>query len=202
MLHPASRQPFQVLGFFGQDSWKASPSLTINYGLRWDIARPWSDVYGRLTTPVPGVQSVKFPNSPLGNLVPGDPGVPARSPQPDTPILVLVLVSPMRPPAACGVRPARPVFVRPTVSTTWASRITVTSVYWGCSVGPLLGIAATNRVRKPLHHPRKRNYPGTALPLYLPLWPGAVSQLPVRKPDAPLRARLLQPQQDHGGPAL
>ena len=63
-------------GFFGQDSWKATPSLTLNYGLRWDIARPWSDVYGRLTTPVPGVQSVKFPNSPEGNLVPGDPTVP------------------------------------------------------------------------------------------------------------------------------
>ncbi len=64
-------------GFFGQDSWKATPSLTLNYGLRWDIARPWSDVYGRLTTPVPGVQSVKFPNSPEGNLVPGDPTVPS-----------------------------------------------------------------------------------------------------------------------------
>ena len=67
----------RYFGFFGQDSWKASPSLTLNYGLRWDIARPWSDVYGRLTTPVPGAQSVKFPNSPLGNLVPGDPGVPS-----------------------------------------------------------------------------------------------------------------------------
>jgi hypothetical protein len=62
---------------FGQDSWKATPSLTVNFGLRWDVARPWSDVYGRVTTPVPGVQSVKFPNSPLGNLVPGDPGVPS-----------------------------------------------------------------------------------------------------------------------------
>jgi hypothetical protein len=62
---------------FGEDSWKASPSLTVNYGLRWDVARPWSDVYGRLTTPVPGEQSVKFPLSPPGNLVPGDPGVPS-----------------------------------------------------------------------------------------------------------------------------
>ncbi len=53
-------------GLFGQDSWKATPNLTLNYGLRWDVARPWSDVYGRLTTPVPGVQSVKFPNSPRG----------------------------------------------------------------------------------------------------------------------------------------
>src|ERR1700733_13257620 len=49
---------------FGQDSWKASPNFVVNYGLRWDVARPWRDVYGRLTTPVPGEQSVRFPQSP------------------------------------------------------------------------------------------------------------------------------------------
>ena len=65
------------IGLFGQDSWKMRSNLTLNYGLRWDIARPWNDVYGRLTTPVPGEQSVKFPNSPPGNVVPGDPGVPS-----------------------------------------------------------------------------------------------------------------------------
>jgi len=64
-------------GMFVADTWKVKPKLTVNLGLRWDIARPWSDIYGRLTTPVPGVQSVKFPNSPAGNLVPGDPGVPS-----------------------------------------------------------------------------------------------------------------------------
>jgi Carboxypeptidase regulatory-like domain len=62
---------------FGSDTWKATPKLTVNLGLRWDVARPWSDVYGRLTAPVPGEQSVKFPNSPPGNVVPGDPGVPS-----------------------------------------------------------------------------------------------------------------------------
>jgi hypothetical protein len=64
-------------GLFGQDSWKATSSLTINYGLRLDVPRPWSDKYGRLTTPEPGVQSTKFPDSPLGNVVPGDPGIPS-----------------------------------------------------------------------------------------------------------------------------
>ena len=67
----------RYIGVFAQDSWKAKPNLTLNYGLRWDIARPWSDRYGRLTTPVPGLQSIKFPNSPEGNVVPGDPGVPS-----------------------------------------------------------------------------------------------------------------------------
>jgi hypothetical protein len=67
----------RYFGLFGEDSWKMAPNFTVNYGLRWDVARPWSDVYGRLTTPVPGAQSVLFPNSPPGNLVPGDPGVPS-----------------------------------------------------------------------------------------------------------------------------
>ena len=67
----------RYFGLFGQDSWKARPNLTVNLGLRWDVARPWSDVFGRLTTPVPGLQSTKFPDSPAGNVVPGDPGVPS-----------------------------------------------------------------------------------------------------------------------------
>ena len=67
----------RYFGAFAQDSWKVAPQFTLDLGLRWDVARPWSDVYGRLTTPVPGEQSVLFPQSPLGNVVPGDPGVPS-----------------------------------------------------------------------------------------------------------------------------
>ena len=60
---------------FVADTWKATQKLTVNLGLRWDVARPWSDVFGRLTTAAPGVQSTKFPDSPPGNVVPGDPGI-------------------------------------------------------------------------------------------------------------------------------
>ena len=67
----------RYIGAFAEDSWKATPTFTINYGLRWDVLRPWSDKFGRLTAPVPGDQSVKFPNSPAGNVVPGDQGVPS-----------------------------------------------------------------------------------------------------------------------------
>ena len=66
----------RYLGLFATDSWKVSSKPDPQLWPPVDIARPWSDVYSRLTTPVPGVQSVKFPDSPTGNLVPGDPGVP------------------------------------------------------------------------------------------------------------------------------
>ncbi len=64
-------------GIYGQDSWKLKPNLTLNLGLRWEVAEPWSDKYGQVETYVPGAQSVKFPTAPPGLLVPGDPGVPS-----------------------------------------------------------------------------------------------------------------------------
>ncbi len=63
-------------GLFAQDSWHARPSLTINYGLRWERIAPWSEKYNQISTFVPGAQSVVFPGAPKGILYPGDPGVP------------------------------------------------------------------------------------------------------------------------------
>ena len=65
----------KYLGLFAQDSWHALPSLTINYGLRWDRIAPWTEKYNQISTFVPGVQSVVFPGAPPGILYPGDPGV-------------------------------------------------------------------------------------------------------------------------------
>src|SRR5271168_1012960 len=59
-----------------QDSWRARPTLTINYGLRYEIMTPWWDTQNKLETVIPGQQSLTFPTAPTGLLVPGDPGVP------------------------------------------------------------------------------------------------------------------------------
>ncbi len=63
-------------GLFAQDSWHALPSLTLNYGVRWDRIAPWSEKYNQISTFVPSAQSIVFPGAPKGILYPGDPGVP------------------------------------------------------------------------------------------------------------------------------
>ncbi|MFZ0272720.1 MAG: TonB-dependent receptor [Acidobacteriaceae bacterium] len=65
-----------LAGVYAQDSWQLRPTLTLNYGLRWDMLPPWHEKYNQLQTLVPGEQSVVFPNAPEGIVFPGDPGVP------------------------------------------------------------------------------------------------------------------------------
>ncbi|MGA2022153.1 MAG: carboxypeptidase regulatory-like domain-containing protein [Candidatus Sulfotelmatobacter sp.] len=66
----------KYFGVYAQDSWRARQTLTINYGLRYEIMTPWWDTQNKLETVIPGVQSKTFPTAPEGLLVPGDPGVP------------------------------------------------------------------------------------------------------------------------------
>ena len=64
-------------GLYVQDSYHIKPNITINYGLRWEFSRPWSDKYDHLQAFVPGLQSTLYPNSPEGWVFPGDPGIPS-----------------------------------------------------------------------------------------------------------------------------
>ncbi|MGD0182487.1 MAG: hypothetical protein ABSC15_21945, partial [Terriglobales bacterium] len=84
---------------FVQDSWKIKPNLTLNYGLRWELNTPLTDITGTVETFRPGQNSTLYPCglsplseayfgvnttncnavgvNPTGLVVPGDKGVPA-----------------------------------------------------------------------------------------------------------------------------
>ena len=86
---------------FVQDSWKIKPNFTLNYGLRWELSPPPTDISGHVETFRPGQNSTVYPcgitnsasywqsfgvtiptcantgSEPTGLVVPGDPGVPA-----------------------------------------------------------------------------------------------------------------------------
>jgi hypothetical protein len=72
---------------FVQDSWKIRPNITLNYGLRWELDTPPTDISGHVETFRPGQNSTIYPCSPAvtadfpadcptGLVVPGDKGVP------------------------------------------------------------------------------------------------------------------------------
>ena len=86
---------------FAQDSWKLKPNLTLNYGLRWELNTPITDIGHKVQTFRPGQRSTIYPCSldptnplyatfgggeagcdaagvtPVGLVFPGDKGVPA-----------------------------------------------------------------------------------------------------------------------------
>ncbi|HVY93557.1 MAG TPA: carboxypeptidase regulatory-like domain-containing protein [Bryobacteraceae bacterium] len=66
-----------VTATYAQDEWRIRPNLTLNYGLRYEVNTPYTEIRDRLNAFVPGTQSKIYPNAPVGLLFPGDPGVPA-----------------------------------------------------------------------------------------------------------------------------
>jgi hypothetical protein len=64
------------LNFYGQDSFRIKPNLTLNYGLRFEFNPPAYDLGNRIQAFRPGEQSQVFPSAPQGLVFPGDPGVP------------------------------------------------------------------------------------------------------------------------------
>ncbi|PYQ94649.1 MAG: TonB-dependent receptor, partial [Acidobacteria bacterium] len=64
------------VGTYAQDSWRVNPTLTLNYGLRWEVSPFWWDTENKIQTIVPGLQSTVYPGAPRGWVFPGDPGIP------------------------------------------------------------------------------------------------------------------------------
>jgi hypothetical protein len=65
-------------GIYGEDSWRVTRNLTLDYGVRWEETPYWSDSKNRNPDLVLGEQSLTFPGAPKGYVFPGDPGVPTH----------------------------------------------------------------------------------------------------------------------------
>ena len=82
-MNQASGQFFnprgKFIGAYVQDSWKASPRLTLDYGIRYEPFKPWHELMGRMGSFFPtlwasNTHSTKYPNAPAGMAFAGDPG--------------------------------------------------------------------------------------------------------------------------------
>jgi hypothetical protein len=62
---------------YAQDEWRITPHLTLNYGLRYEVNTPYTEIRNRLNAWAPGRQSTVMPDAPAGLLFPGDTGIPA-----------------------------------------------------------------------------------------------------------------------------
>jgi len=66
-----------VAAGYAQDEFRVNPRLTLNFGLRYEVNTPYTDIRNRMNAWAPGEQSTLYPNAPKGLVFPGDPGVPA-----------------------------------------------------------------------------------------------------------------------------
>jgi hypothetical protein len=61
---------------YAQDTWEVTRRVTLNYGLRYEVPSPYTEIRNRQNLWIPGRQSTVFPTAPAGLLYPGDRGVP------------------------------------------------------------------------------------------------------------------------------
>jgi hypothetical protein len=79
---PSNIRSKSYYGFF-QDEWRITKRLSLNLGIRYEYNSPKYDTEGRSFSIVPGAQSQRFPNAPVGLLFPGDPRAPKGANFPD-----------------------------------------------------------------------------------------------------------------------
>ena len=65
-----------IVAGYAQDEFRLTPRLTLNYGLRYEVNTPYTEIRNRLNAWAPGEQSTLRPDAPRGILFPGDRGVP------------------------------------------------------------------------------------------------------------------------------
>ena len=68
---------------FAQDEWHLRKNFVLSYGLRYEYNSPKLDTQGRTFSIIPGAQSTRFPNAPIGLVFPGDQGAPRGANFPD-----------------------------------------------------------------------------------------------------------------------
>ena len=66
-----------ALNGYAQDTYRLNRRVTLNYGLRYELPFPYTEIHNRQTLWIPGRQSTVMPTAPPGLLYPGDRGVPA-----------------------------------------------------------------------------------------------------------------------------
>jgi hypothetical protein len=64
-----------LMGYYAQDQFKLRPTVMLTAGLRWDPNYPLTIASGRGAAFVPGQQSTRYPNAPLGLVFIGDKGI-------------------------------------------------------------------------------------------------------------------------------
>jgi hypothetical protein len=69
---------------YAQDEFRLSSRVTVNAGVRYEVASPFVEEGDKLNAFHPGQQSTRFPNAPVGLVYPGDPGVPRGTYETDT----------------------------------------------------------------------------------------------------------------------
>lgn len=79
---PSNIRSKAYFGFF-QDEWRITKRLSLNLGVRYEYSSPKLDTKGRSYSIVPGAQSTRFLNAPVGMLFPGDAKAPEGANFPD-----------------------------------------------------------------------------------------------------------------------